>query len=51
MVIWIYNQEEHQKMRESRSNIERHADGTVTRKSKRYIGKRVNKRSTATWNL
>lgn len=26
-------------MRESRSNIERHADGTVTRKAKRYTGK------------
>ena len=27
-------------MRESRSNIERHADGTVTRKAKRYTGKK-----------
>ena len=84
MFIWIYNQEEHQKisadypekkrfqnrgehdkyiqkdhhpaivsreifevvqnMREIRSNIERHADGTVTRKAKRYTGKKVNKR-------
>lgn len=29
-----------QEMRESRSNIERHADGTVTRKAKRYTGKK-----------
>ena len=27
-------------MRESRSNIERHADGKVTRKAKRYSGKK-----------
>ena len=27
-------------MRERRSNIERHADGTVTRKAKRYTGKK-----------
>lgn len=27
-------------MRESRSNIEHHADGTVTRKAKRYTGKK-----------
>lgn len=30
-----------QEMRESRSNIERHADGTVTRKAKRYTGKKA----------
>ena len=29
-----------QEMRESRSNIERHVDGTVTRKAKRYTGKK-----------
>ena len=29
-----------QKIRESKSNVERHADGTVTRKAKRYIGKK-----------
>lgn len=29
-----------QEMRESRSNIERHADGTITRKTKRYTGKK-----------
>ena len=29
-----------QKMRESRSNIERHADGTITRKAKRYTGRK-----------
>ena len=29
-----------QEMRESRSNIERHADGTVTRKARRYTGKK-----------
>ena len=29
-----------QEMRESRSNIERHADGTITRKSRRYTGKK-----------
>ena len=29
-----------QEMRESRSNIERHADWTVTRKAKRYTGKK-----------
>lgn len=39
-----------QEMRESRSNIERHADGTVTRKAKRYTGKMVDKRSITAWN-
>ena len=29
-----------QEIRESRSNIERHADRTVTRKAKRYTGKK-----------
>ena len=29
-----------QEMRESRSNIERHADGTINRKSRRYTGKK-----------
>ena len=29
-----------QEMHESRSNIERHADGTVTRKATRYTGKK-----------
>ena len=29
-----------QEIRESRSNIERHADGTVTRKARRYTGKK-----------
>ena len=28
-------------MRESRSNIERHADGTVTRKARRYTEKKA----------
>ena len=29
-----------QEIHEIRSNIERHADGTVTRKAKRYTGKK-----------
>ena len=29
-----------QEMRDRRSNIERHADGTLTRKAKRYTGKK-----------